>query len=83
MRACGFDGFVLALNAQLQFLFLMVAGWVNRQQQAVIVYLQEENRILLEQLGGKPKRLTKIQRIRLTRKAKVVGRRRLQALRPS
>ena len=68
------------MNAQLQFLFLMVAGWVNRQQQAVIEYFQEENRILLEQLGGKPKRLTDMQRLRLARKAKVVGRRRLQAL---
>ena len=65
------------MNAQMQFLILMVAGWVNRQQQAVIEYLQEESRISLEQLGGKPKRLTDIQRIRLARKAKVVGRRRL------
>jgi len=24
------------MNAQLQILFLMIAGWVNRQQQAVI-----------------------------------------------
>jgi transposase InsO family protein len=68
------------MNAQLQFFFLMVAGWVNRQQQAVIEYLQEENRILLEQLGGEPKRFTDAQRIRLARKAKVVGRRRLLAL---
>jgi len=69
------------MNAQLQFLFLMVAGWVNRHQQAVIEYLQEENRVLLEQLGGKPKRFTDAQRLRLARKAKVVGRRRLKALR--
>ncbi len=68
------------MNAQLQFLFLMVAGWVNRQQQAVIVYLQEENRVLLEQLGGRPKRFTDAQRMRLARKAKLVGRRRLKAL---
>jgi len=50
------------MNTQLQFLFLMVAGWVNRQQQAVIEYLKEENQILLEQLGGKPKRFTDSQR---------------------
>ena len=61
------------MDAQLQFFFLMVAGWVNRQQQAVIEYLQEENRILLDQLGGKPKRFTAAQRIRLARKGKVVG----------
>jgi len=31
------------MNTQLQFLFLMVAGWVNRQQQAVIEYVKEEH----------------------------------------
>src|SRR5437899_2876227 len=68
------------MNAQLQLFFLMVAGWVNRQQQAIIEYLQTENKILLEQLGGKPKRFTDAQRMRLARKAKVVGRRRLRTL---
>jgi hypothetical protein len=80
LRACGFDGFLLSINAQLQFLFLIVAGWVNRQQQAVIEYFQEENRVLLEQLGSKPKRLTDIQRMRLARKAKPIG---LAVSRPS
>jgi putative transposase len=56
---------------------MAVAGWMNRHQQAVIEYLQEENRVLLEQLGGKPRRFTDAQRIRLARKAKLVGRRRL------
>ena len=68
------------MNAQLQFLLLIFAGWVNRQQQAVIEYLQEENRILREQLLGKHKRFTDAQRMRLARKAKAVGRRRLKAL---
>ena len=36
----------------LQFLMLVFAGWVNRYQQDVIEYLQEENRALREQLGG-------------------------------
>jgi hypothetical protein len=53
------------MNAQIQMLFLMIAGWVNRHQQAIIEYLQEENRILLDQLGGKPRRFTDAQRIRL------------------
>src|ERR1035438_10257707 len=53
---------------------------MSRHQQAVIEYLQEENRILLEHLGGKPKRFTDAQRIRLARKAKLVGRRRLGKL---
>jgi hypothetical protein len=68
------------VTIQLQFLLIAVAGWMSRQQQAVIEYLQEENRILLEQLGGKPKRFTAAQRIRLARKGKLVGRRRLGKL---
>jgi hypothetical protein len=59
---------------QLRFFLISVAGWVNRHQQAVIDYLQEENRVLLEQLGGKPKRFTDTQRMRLARRAKAVGR---------
>jgi putative transposase len=68
------------VTTQLQFLLIAVAGWMNRHQQAVIEYLQEENRILLEQLGGMPKRFTDVQRIRLARKAKLVDRRRLGKL---
>ena len=37
--------------APLQFLLLMFAGWVNRRQVEVFEYLQEENRVLREQLG--------------------------------
>jgi len=37
--------------APLQFLLLVFAGWVNRRQREVIEYLQEENRVLREQLG--------------------------------
>ena len=36
--------------AWLHFLLLTFAGWVNRRQQDVIVYLVEENRVLREQL---------------------------------
>src|ERR1017187_8673781 len=53
---------------------------MSRNQQAVIDYLQEENRVLLEQLGCKPKRFTDVQRIGQARKAKLVGRRRLERL---
>src|ERR1051326_6749341 len=68
------------MNAHIQILFLMIAGWVNRHQQAIIEYLQEENRILLEHLGGKPGRFTDAQRIRLARKAKPIGRGKLLGL---
>jgi len=31
----------------LQVIIAMVGGWINRQQQQVIAYLQEENRALI------------------------------------
>ena len=58
-----------------QFLTVAYSGWVNRQQQAVIEYLKEENRVLREQLGGKRLRLTDSQRRRLALLAKTLGRR--------
>ena len=59
---------------QLQFLMLVFAGWVNRSQQDIIEYLQEENRVLREQLGGRRLRFTDRQRRRLAAKAKAIGR---------
>lgn len=35
----------------LTYLLVCFGGWMNRQQQAVIEYLQEEVRVLQEQLG--------------------------------
>ena len=46
----------------MQFLILTVAGWVNRHQQDVIEYLQEENRILRQHAGAKRLRFTDAQR---------------------
>ena len=34
------------MTYHVQFLLLVLAGWVNRQQQDVIDYLQEKNRVL-------------------------------------
>jgi transposase InsO family protein len=59
---------------QLEFLMLVFAGWVNRSQQDVIEYLQKENRVLREQLGGKRLLFTDGQRRRLAAKAKAIGR---------
>ncbi len=64
----------------LQFWVSVVAGWMSRSQQHVIEYLQAENRVLREQLGGKRLRLTDTQRRRLARKARKVGRRGLREL---
>jgi putative transposase len=60
----------------LQLLLATFAGWLGRQQAAVITYLIEENRVLKEQLGssGKRPRLTDDQRRRLAAKGKPLGR---------
>jgi len=58
----------------------MVAGWLQSEQQAVIEYLKEENRVLLEQMSGKRLRFTDGQRRRLARRGKLVGRRGLHDL---
>ena len=57
----------------LQFIILLVAGWVNRHQQDVIEYLKEENRVLRQQLGERRLRLTDDQRRRLAVKGKALG----------
>ena len=63
-----------------QFLIVAVAGWINQQQRDVIDYLQEENRVLREQLGPGRLRFTDSQRRRLAAKAKSLGRQALQDL---
>jgi hypothetical protein len=65
------------LPPPLAFFFLLFSGWVNRQQQAVIDYLREENRILHAEHGPGRVRLTDDQRRRLAVKGKALGRRRL------
>ena len=40
-----------SLSHPLQFVLVALAGWMNQQQRDVIDYLQEENRVLREQLG--------------------------------
>src|SRR5437899_9943632 len=62
----------------LQVLIPMVAGWLQRHQQQVITYLQEENHVLKAQLGGRRLRLTDTQRRRLAALAYPLGRTRLQ-----
>ena len=61
----------------LQFFVLTMAGWLNRHQEDLIEYLREENRVLREQLGSRPLRLTNAQRRRLAVRGKRLGRRAL------
>jgi putative transposase len=75
-HACAMD----SLPPPLAVLALVFAGWVNRQQQAVIDYLLEENRIIRVAYGSRRLRLTDDQRRRLAVKGKVLGRRRLAAV---
>lgn len=58
----------------------MFAGWINRRQLQMIEYLQEENRVLKERLGGRRVRFTDVERRRLARKAQALGRRALNEL---
>src|SRR5262245_5148904 len=64
----------------LHVLIAMVAGWLQRHQQQVIAYLQEENRVLKAQLGGRRLRLTDTERHRLAALAHPLGRQRLKAM---
>ena len=57
-----------------QLFVITVAGWINRQQQDVIDYLIDENRILKRQLRGKRLRLTDEERRRLAVKGRALGR---------
>ncbi len=61
-----------------QLYFLILAGWVNRQQQIVIEYLRTENQVLREKLGKKRILLNDDQRRRLAVKGKFLGRKMLE-----
>ena len=81
-RAVGFtivwpEGVIFSsmMTYHVQFLLLVVAGWVNRQQQDVIDYLQEENRVLRAGLRGKRLKLSDDDRRRLAVKAQALGQR--------
>ena len=63
----------------LQLFLICLAGWINRNQQNVIEYLQEEVQVLREQLGKKP-RFSDDQRRRLATKAKKIGLQRLKEI---
>ena len=63
-----------------QILVVALAGWLNRQQQDVVEYLQEENRVLREHHNGKRLRFTDEQRRRLSVKGKALGRRVLMGI---
>jgi putative transposase len=64
----------------LQYVIAAFALWLNRQQQEVIDYLKEENRLLKEKLGDRKLHFTDAERRRLAARAKVLGRKILAQL---
>src|SRR5262245_36930282 len=76
-RLSGTLGAADSLPPPLAFVFLLFASWVNREQQAVIIYPLEENRVLRTARRPRRLRVTNDQRRRLAAKGKVLGRRRL------
>jgi putative transposase len=61
-----------------QLYFLILAGWVNRQQQDVINHLRIENQIVKEKLGKRRILLNDDQRRRLAVSGKILGRKLLE-----
>jgi hypothetical protein len=57
----------------LHIFAMALAGWMNREQQDVIAYLREENRILREKLGHKRIILNESQKCRLATAAMKMG----------
>ncbi len=59
-------------------LLVILAGWINHQQQQVIDYLRTENQVLTEKLGKKRILLDDDQGCRLAVRGKVLGRKLLE-----
>jgi len=56
-----------------QLLLVLLAGWINQQQQQIIEFQRTEIEVLKEKLGRKRIILNDDQRRRLAVKAKVLG----------
>jgi len=69
----GYDPRMALVLQPWQTLVAALAGWITRQQDAVIEYLREENRVLEQQVGHKRLRLTDDQRRRLAVRGKAIG----------
>ena len=59
--------------APLQFLILLVAGWIGRRQGEAIEYLRAENRVLRARLGPRRLRFADAERRLLAQKGKPLG----------
>jgi hypothetical protein len=61
-----------------RLLLIAIAGWMNHEQQQVIDYLREENRVLRAQIGNRRLRFDDAQRRRLAIRARALARRVLE-----
>jgi putative transposase len=68
--------------ALMQFLIVVLAAWLARQQEAFIEYLKAENRMLKARLGRRRIVFSDAERRLLARHAKAVGRKKLFELGP-
>ena len=66
------------MQDHLRLIILLVASWINRDQQKIIDYLIEEIRVYQELCKGHRIRFTDNQRRRLSVKAKALGRKTLE-----
>jgi len=73
-QAANIDAEMAAPTTLLQFLLMLVAGWLQRQHAATIDYLKAENRVLRARLGGRRIIFTDPERRQLAEKARALGR---------
>ena len=78
-QTANIDAEMAASTTLLQFLLMLVAGWLQRQQAATIDYLKAENRMLRERLGGRRIIFTDAERRQLAEKARALGRKATRA----
>ena len=65
-----------------QFLIVVIAAWLAREQESFIAYLKAENRLLKARLGRRRIIFSDAERRLLARHARVVGRKKLFELDP-
>ena len=70
------------MPALMQFLIVVLAAWLARQQEAFLEYLKAENRMLKARLGHRRIIFSDAERRLLARHAKAVGRKKLFELDP-
>jgi|SRR5215467_8047283 len=69
-------------SSLVQFLIVVLAAWLARQQESFVEYLKAENRVLKARLGRRRVIFTDSERSLLARHAKAVGRKRLLEFEP-